>query len=284
MKKLSACSARGVAAVHPRSGLGNAASVPRSARPQLQPAADDALPAPRRSLGGKLGPISSVSTSSTSASTGKPMTRGPPVEGVRPGYGSRQVPQGLVKLAAAGIKVREESIHGVRRHAASAGEVSRRRRRRVGPRPVLRPRFHAPPVRRGPRSSGIPTTWNRGRRRSASSRLPGFRKPPLMLLVLGLPCGRGRNDRGSMSPTVRRGPSVLFVELRRWGGLSRWLEPRPCRHGFATSNPTCNGSRGQGVTPCRRERARRGTVGHNGCPLCGTSVEDSTARSGIPAG
>ena len=31
--------------------------------------------------------------------------------------------RGLVKLAAAGIKVREESIHGVRRHAASAGEV-----------------------------------------------------------------------------------------------------------------------------------------------------------------
>jgi len=31
--------------------------------------------------------------------------------------------KGLVKLAAAGIKVREESIHGVRRHAASAGEV-----------------------------------------------------------------------------------------------------------------------------------------------------------------
>ena len=31
--------------------------------------------------------------------------------------------KGLVKLSAAGIKVREESIHGVRRHAASAGEV-----------------------------------------------------------------------------------------------------------------------------------------------------------------
>lgn len=31
--------------------------------------------------------------------------------------------KGLVKLAAAGIKVREDSIHGVRRHAASAGEV-----------------------------------------------------------------------------------------------------------------------------------------------------------------
>ena len=31
--------------------------------------------------------------------------------------------KGLVELAAAGIKVREESIHGVRRHAASAGEV-----------------------------------------------------------------------------------------------------------------------------------------------------------------
>jgi hypothetical protein len=31
--------------------------------------------------------------------------------------------KGLVKIAAAGIKVREESIHGVRRHAASAGEV-----------------------------------------------------------------------------------------------------------------------------------------------------------------
>lgn len=31
--------------------------------------------------------------------------------------------KGLVKLAAAGIKVRERSIHGVRRHAASAGEV-----------------------------------------------------------------------------------------------------------------------------------------------------------------
>jgi len=31
--------------------------------------------------------------------------------------------KGLVKMAAAGIKVREESIHGVRRHAASAGEV-----------------------------------------------------------------------------------------------------------------------------------------------------------------
>jgi len=31
--------------------------------------------------------------------------------------------KGLVKLSAAGIKVREGSIHGVRRHAASAGEV-----------------------------------------------------------------------------------------------------------------------------------------------------------------
>jgi hypothetical protein len=31
--------------------------------------------------------------------------------------------KGLVKMAAAGMKVREESIHGVRRHAASAGEV-----------------------------------------------------------------------------------------------------------------------------------------------------------------
>ena len=31
--------------------------------------------------------------------------------------------KGLVKMAAAGVKVREHSIHGVRRHAASAGEV-----------------------------------------------------------------------------------------------------------------------------------------------------------------
>ena len=31
--------------------------------------------------------------------------------------------KGLIKLSAAGIKVRENSIHGVRRHAASAGEV-----------------------------------------------------------------------------------------------------------------------------------------------------------------
>ncbi len=31
--------------------------------------------------------------------------------------------KGLVKMAAAGVKVREGSIHGVRRHAASAGEV-----------------------------------------------------------------------------------------------------------------------------------------------------------------
>ena len=31
--------------------------------------------------------------------------------------------KGLVKMAAAGMKVREHSIHGVRRHAASAGEV-----------------------------------------------------------------------------------------------------------------------------------------------------------------
>ncbi len=31
--------------------------------------------------------------------------------------------KGLIKLSAAGIKVRESSIHGVRRHAASAGEV-----------------------------------------------------------------------------------------------------------------------------------------------------------------
>jgi hypothetical protein len=31
--------------------------------------------------------------------------------------------KGLIKMAAAGMKVREESIHGVRRHAASAGEV-----------------------------------------------------------------------------------------------------------------------------------------------------------------
>lgn len=31
--------------------------------------------------------------------------------------------KGLVKMAAAGLKVREHSVHGVRRHAASAGEV-----------------------------------------------------------------------------------------------------------------------------------------------------------------
>ena len=31
--------------------------------------------------------------------------------------------RGLIKLAAAGVKVRECSIHGVRRHAASSGEV-----------------------------------------------------------------------------------------------------------------------------------------------------------------
>jgi len=31
--------------------------------------------------------------------------------------------KGLIKMAAAGVKVRENSIHGVRRHAASAGEV-----------------------------------------------------------------------------------------------------------------------------------------------------------------
>lgn len=31
--------------------------------------------------------------------------------------------KGLVKMSAAGLKVRENSIHGVRRHAASAGEV-----------------------------------------------------------------------------------------------------------------------------------------------------------------
>ena len=31
--------------------------------------------------------------------------------------------KGLVKMAAAGVKVRENSIHGVRRHSASAGEV-----------------------------------------------------------------------------------------------------------------------------------------------------------------
>ncbi len=31
--------------------------------------------------------------------------------------------KGLIKLAAAGVKVRENSLHGVRRHAASAGEV-----------------------------------------------------------------------------------------------------------------------------------------------------------------
>jgi predicted metal-dependent hydrolase len=31
--------------------------------------------------------------------------------------------KGLIKLAAAGVKVRERSVHGVRRHAASAGEV-----------------------------------------------------------------------------------------------------------------------------------------------------------------
>ena len=31
--------------------------------------------------------------------------------------------KGLIKLSAAGVKVRENSLHGVRRHAASAGEV-----------------------------------------------------------------------------------------------------------------------------------------------------------------
>ena len=31
--------------------------------------------------------------------------------------------KGLVKMGAAGLKVREQSVHGVRRHAASAGEV-----------------------------------------------------------------------------------------------------------------------------------------------------------------
>ena len=31
--------------------------------------------------------------------------------------------KGMLKMAAAGLKVREQSVHGVRRHAASAGEV-----------------------------------------------------------------------------------------------------------------------------------------------------------------
>lgn len=43
------------------------------------------------------------------------------------GTGSEGLPgrflKGLIKLSAAGVKVRERSIHGVRRHAASAGEV-----------------------------------------------------------------------------------------------------------------------------------------------------------------
>lgn len=43
------------------------------------------------------------------------------------GTGGESLPgrflKGLIKLSAAGVKVRERSIHGVRRHAASAGEV-----------------------------------------------------------------------------------------------------------------------------------------------------------------
>ena len=66
--------------------------------------------------------------------------------------------KGLVKLAAAGVKVREKSIHGVRRHAASAGEdFTSRCGRRIRHGHLLRPETDPPAVRRRPsRSVAVP--------------------------------------------------------------------------------------------------------------------------------
>ncbi len=61
--------------------------------------------------------------------------------------------------------------------------------------------------------------------------------------------------------------------------------PRPCRHDAAASNPTCHGSRGQGG----HSLAAGGLFYEEpwyttGVPFGGTGVEDSPARSTIPAG
>jgi len=65
-----------------------------------------------------------------------------------------------------------------------------------------------------------------------------------------------------------------MVVVRR--GMCRWLKPRPCRWSFHSSNPMCYGSLGaRGFDPLPPEALLWGTVVSNGCPLCGTSVEDS---------
>ncbi len=50
-----------------------------------------------------------------------------------------------------------------------------------------------------------------------------------------------------------------------------------------SSNPMCHGSRDQGATPCRRRRSMRNR-GKQRTSLCGTGVEDSSARSALAAG
>ena len=63
--------------------------------------------------------------------------------------------KGLVKMAAAGLKVREQSVHGVRRHAASAGEVFADVARGVRRGPLLRAGTDDLAVRRGPGRAAV---------------------------------------------------------------------------------------------------------------------------------
>ncbi len=59
-------------------------------------------------------------------------------------------------------------------------------------------------------------------------------------------------------------------------GMCCWLKSRPCRWSFHSSNPMCHGSLGSRVsTPCRRRHSCEEPWYSNGCPLCGTSIEDS---------
>ncbi len=70
----------------------------------------------------------------------------------------------------------------------------------------------------------------------------------------------------------------------RRNGTPRCLEPPPCRHSAANSNPTCDGSRGQGVSPLAAggtSLRHRGT--QRASPLWDRRRE-LTARFAIPAG
>ncbi len=69
----------------------------------------------------------------------------------------------------------------------------------------------------------------------------------------------------------------MVVGQRGRDGLSCWLQPRPCRHDVARSNPMCHGSRRvRGHAPAPPEStSMRNRGAQRTFPLCSTRVGDS---------